>query len=204
MKKLLTLNNIVLLILLVFGSYFFLAFTKKVTPILIPANNINREITQEKFLNFLRQEGIFPENAQISDPKNGNGGEVSISLKKKDGSIEISWPEEFKFYSILIKNLGKTDKIDDNKTLLGFTADTPQNRYFSKTGPVVIERTEIEPPLIINSEFTKTWELTKKVSPLPIATSPLEFKKGEKYSVEIIFEKEAEDKIYIGLSAFTF
>lgn len=177
-------------------SYFFWQW-RRVTPILVPAGNINQEITQEKFLSFLT-------NVQISDPKTGNGGDVKISLEKKDDLIEISWPQEFGFYSLMLKNLGKTDKTDDNKTLLGFTADVPQNRYFAKTGPVVIERTKIDPPLSIGPKFASAGELAKKVSPLPISTSPLEFIKGEKYSIEIIFEKEAEDKIYTGIFTFTF
>ncbi|MEK9135261.1 MAG: hypothetical protein AAB451_03100 [Patescibacteria group bacterium] len=203
-KKIITLNNLVLLILLFFGGYFFWNWQKKVTPILIPVTNLNQQISFERFTTFLAEKGIFPEKVKISDPQTGNSGDVDIFLKKTKDSIELSWPKEYQPYFLILKNLGTTDKTDDNNILLGFTSDKPQNRYFPKTGPVVIERTKIESPLIINPSFTSAWKFSKEVSPFSVPTVLLEFKNGEKYLVEIIFEKGMEDKIYIGILSFKF
>lgn len=195
-KKLITFNNIVLLALLIFGGYFFFLSQKKVTPIVIPVSNLSQPISLDRFMSFLA------EKTKITDPSSGNSGDINLAVRKTKGSIELSWPVEYQPYSLILKNLGKTNKIDDNQVLLAFTTDKAQNRYFPKAGPVVVEREKIGPPLKINSSFAGAWQ---SLSPLPIPTNaPLEFKDGEKYSVEIIFEKEGEDKIYTSLLAFNF
>lgn len=167
-------------------GYFLWLQTEKVTPIVVP-------------LGGGIPPGLLGQQLTVTDPKQGNSGDVEIAIDKTKRPIEISWPEEYSLYSLTLKNLGETEKIDDNTILWSFTTDKPQMRIIPKAGPLTIERTKIEPPVTFE-KIINNREIT-----IVILTPGMEFlRRGQRYSIEALFEKEGEDKVYAGLYGFTY
>ena len=193
LKKILILNNLGILIVISLLSYFFWSLIKKPAPISVPPGFS---------LNY--SSDPFPSTqADSIDPSSGNSGEVKISLKKSGDSIEVFWPSEYQIYSLVLKNLGETETADDNKTILGFTANVSQNRLIPGAGAVIAERVKIEPPIAISPAFFENQELLKKIT-LISSQNDFILKNNQRYSIELLFGKEGGDRIYTGLLGFTY
>ncbi|MDP3990900.1 MAG: hypothetical protein Q8P63_01250 [Candidatus Nealsonbacteria bacterium] len=200
-QKILIINNVGILIIIFALGYFLWTRTEKVTPVVVPAGS-GADVSLNVLSPYLAQKGFTLGKIEISDMPLGNSGEVEISLKKNIDSIEISWPKEYQIYSLVVKDLGETEKLEDNKIIFGFTSDKPPTRLFPKAGSVSIERSKIEPPIVVDpSLFGGLAKLFQKATYIFPETFS-EFKKGQKYSIEALFEKEDEDKIYVGFFGF--
>ena len=183
-KKVLIINNLLILAVIFFSGCFLWLQKGKVTPIVVPSAT-------------MVSPGSFGEQALIVDPKQGNSGDVQLIVDKTKKPIEISWPKEYDLYSLTLKALGPTESIDDNITIWSFIADKPSPpRLFPQKGPVTIERTKVEPP--INFGKINNKEITI------VTANPETMREGHQYSVEALFEKEGEDKVYTGLYGFTY
>jgi len=204
-KKILILNNLAVFAAVSFMLYLFLS-QQKIAVIALPAGP-NLNTSSDYFSFYLQRKDVFLGQPTISDPKQGNSGEVNISAESAGDLMKVSWPEEYQIYYLTLKDLGESEEIGDNATIFGFTTDKSQSRLFPKPGPFVVERNKIEPPIAIDPSFKQDFLRNVVLLPAEMLTS---FKKGHGYSIEALFEKpkadsnEVEDKIYTGLLRFTF
>lgn len=201
-RKILILNIAGLLIIIFVFVYFTWLQAKRVTPIIVPAS-FGSAVSLETLSSYLTKAGIPADKAVLKDPIVGNNGNIKISLDKTREIFEVSWPKGYLLYSLVIKNLGQTDEINDNKIIFGFTADKPLDGPFFPEGIIKIERTRIEPPININSLLTKQ-KMPESGFTIIKPESVEDMKKGQRYSIEALFEKESEDQIYVGLLGFTY